>query len=101
MNHLCGKQATKHGRDRNNNQRYKCRLCNVTFLNPENKMNSISEEKRQAATQLLKEGSCSLRQIARETRLNINTVMSLKNQLIEKGVLDAGAFTRQSKRNHN
>lgn len=75
----CQGQTKKHGKDRKDNQRYRCLSCDKTFIEPkENLLGKmyLSEEKALLCLQLLVEGN-SVRSIERITGVHRDTVLSL------------------------
>lgn len=97
----CEADVKKNGHDRNGHQRYYCRVCRKTRRDAGvRKVNTLKDEKLEAVIALLLEGH-SIRSIERSTRVHRNTVMTVKNKLVERGILDAGTFTRNRKRNCN
>lgn len=63
-------------------------------------MNTLVNEKLEAVIALLMEGN-AIRGVERLTRVHRNTVMTIKNKLVQRGLLDADAFVRNRKRNCN
>ena len=77
--HNCRIRATKHGRDRNGRQRWKCKPCRKTWTEPYERLLGemrVPEEKALLALNLLCEGS-SIRSTERLTGLHRDTVMKL------------------------
>lgn len=77
--HNCKIQASKFGKDRYGNQRYKCKQCRKTFQDLKDKMLGnmyLPEAKALMILHMLVEGS-SIRSIERLTGVNRNTIMSL------------------------
>jgi transposase-like protein len=77
--HNCQNEAKKRGKDRHGLQRYQCKPCNRSFIEPQEKpLDSmyLPIEKAVQCIQQLIEGS-SLRSTERITGVNINTLMKL------------------------
>lgn len=75
----CNSHSKKHGKDRYDNQRFRCFGCGKTFIEPRNKPLDgmyLPEEKAINVLGLLVEGM-SIRSIERFTHINRNTIMSL------------------------
>ncbi|MCH7686387.1 MAG: transposase [Planctomycetes bacterium] len=77
--HKCGENAKKNGKDRNDQQRYRCKTCKKTFVKQQPKplgnMN-LPMEKAVFCLKLLLEGT-SIRATERLTGINRNTICSL------------------------
>jgi transposase-like protein/IS1 family transposase len=77
--HNCNSEAKRHGKDKNGNQRFRCRTCNRTFAEdrprPLGSMRIPMEKAVQVLHQLL-EGS-SIRSTERLTEIDRNTILSL------------------------
>src|SRR5947209_12191102 len=77
--HNCQKDAQRHGKDRNGNQRFRCLTCNRSFSEPKEKpLNNmyLPMDKALLCLQLLVEGS-SLRSIERITGVSLRTLLDL------------------------
>lgn len=75
----CDGQTKKHGKDRKGNQRYRCLVCDRTFIEPQDNLLGkmhLSEDKALLCLNLLVEGS-SVRSIERITGVHRDTVLSL------------------------
>jgi transposase-like protein/IS1 family transposase len=77
--HSCRIECKKFGKDRRGHQRYRCRQCSKTFLEPHERplenMN-LPLEKAEKVLQLLVEG-CSVRSTHRITDVDRNTILKL------------------------
>jgi transposase-like protein/IS1 family transposase len=84
--HNCNSEAKRHGKDRNGNQRFRCRSCNRTFSEdrprPLGAMRIPMEKAVQILHQLL-EGS-SIRSTERLTEIDRNTILSLLEHVGER-----------------
>ncbi len=77
--HNCQNEAKKRGKDRHGLQRYQCKPCKKSFIEPQEKPLDnmyLPIEKAVQCLNLLLEG-CSLRSTERLTGVNINTLMKL------------------------
>lgn len=75
----CNSLPKKNGKDRNGNQRFKCLVCGITYIEPKNKPLGnmyLPEEKALMCLNLLVEGN-SIRATERITNVNRNTILSL------------------------
>ncbi len=77
--HNCRIECKRHGRDRKGNQRYQCRQCSKTFLEPQEKPLAGMYTPLDKAEQILKllvEG-CSINTIERFTGVHHTTILRL------------------------
>ncbi len=77
--HNCRTECKRHGKDRNGNQRFKCRQCSKTFLEPrENPLDGmyLPIEKAEMVLKLLLEGS-SVSSVERATEVHHTTILKL------------------------
>ncbi len=69
---LCNGNCIKHGKTKESEQRYKCKLCGKTFM--KNYINKAYIVANKSITALLKEG-CGMRSIARLLQISCTTVL--------------------------
>lgn len=84
--HNCRIEAKRHGRDRKGNQRYQCRQCSKTFLEPREKPLDgmyLPIEKAEMILRLLLEGN-SVSSVSRITGVHIATILKLLVKAGEK-----------------
>jgi transposase-like protein/IS1 family transposase len=77
--HSCRIECKRHGRDRKGNQRFKCRQCSKTFLEPrENPLDGmyLPVEKAEMVLRLLLEGN-SVSSVVRLTEVHQKTILKL------------------------
>lgn len=77
--HNCQTEANKHGTTRQGIQRFRCRACSKTFIEPQTKpldTMRLPVEKAISVLSLLVEG-CSLRSVERVTGVHRNTILDL------------------------
>jgi transposase-like protein/IS1 family transposase len=77
--HNCRTECKRHGKDRNGNQRFKCRQCSKTFLEPrENPLDGmyLPIEKAEMVLKLLLEGN-SVSTVERVTEVHHTTILKL------------------------
>jgi transposase-like protein/IS1 family transposase len=77
--HNCHAECKRFGKDRKGNQRFRCRQCSKTFLEPRKKplegMYTPMEEAEQVLKMLVE--GCSIRSIERITQVHRDTIMKL------------------------
>lgn len=84
--HNCRIEAKRHGRDRKGNQRYQCRQCSKTFLEPRDKPLDgmyLPIEKAELILKMLLEGN-SVSSVSRLTDVHIATILKLLVKAGEK-----------------
>jgi transposase-like protein/IS1 family transposase len=84
--HNCRAECKRHGRDRKGRQRYQCRICYKTFLEPrENHLDGmyIPIEKAELILKMLLEGN-SVSSVARLIDVHITTILKLLVKAGEK-----------------
>jgi len=77
--HNCRTECKRHGKDGNGNQRFKCRQCSKTFLEPrENPLDGmyLPIEKAEMVLKLLLEGN-SVSSVERVTEVHHTTILKL------------------------
>jgi transposase-like protein/IS1 family transposase len=77
--HNCQNEAKKHGTSRQGIQRFRCRACNKTFIEPQTKpldTMRLPVEKAISVLSLLVEG-CSVRSVERVTGVHRDTILDL------------------------
>ncbi|HLA96366.1 MAG TPA: IS1 family transposase [Pyrinomonadaceae bacterium] len=95
----CNKIAKKNGKDRYGNQRYRCVICDKTFIEPKDKTlgtMTLAEDKAILCLQLLVEGT-SIRSIERITGVHRDTVLSLLETVGKKCLAIQENFVRNVK----
>lgn len=77
--HNCQTEAKKHGTSRQGIQRFRCRACNKTFIEPQTKpldTMRLPVERAISVISLLVEG-CSIRSVERVTNVHRDTILDL------------------------
>lgn len=93
----CESLSKKHGRDRNNNQRYRCLVCGKTFTASERlEGKNLSADKIELCIKLLVEGS-SVRSAERITGVHRDTILRLLETVGERCLMIQETLVRNVK----